>query len=178
MRSPKEAIAWAAYQSRYSTYNWYRQCLKFARSCYGVAAKYATAGEAYAHTRYRHTSWPPPAGALVWWTKIGQAGHVALSDGKGNCWSTDIRRVGKVDLVPIVTIERSWGIKYRGWTEDINDVRVWSPPQVVPAQPASGWATFHANGSAHGVLPTLDEAIAHVKDMAFKEGGASLRRTT
>jgi len=57
----------------------------------------------------------PPVNAPVYWG--GGQGHVALSDGQGGVWSTDILRPGKVDNVPLNQITLQWGKPYLGWAE-------------------------------------------------------------
>lgn len=109
-------------------------CLQRVRILYGVAAKYPDAAKAWHYTVHKHTDGSvPPRGALVWWTG-GSAdhGHVALSTGGGWCWSTDIKRPGYFDLVPTADIARKWGMKYVGWSEDINGVRVIRVPLNTP----------------------------------------------
>jgi len=107
--------------------NWFGWCLVFVRRCFNVGALYGSAEKAYLRTDFKHgTSGTPPLGVPVWWTNGGD-GHVAISTGDGNCFSTDIKRHGKVDLVAISFITRKWGQNYRGWSEDINGVRIWRP---------------------------------------------------
>lgn len=127
IRTGKEAIAWAVKESANESRNWQGLCLMFVRSCFNVAARYPSAETGYYNTTKRHTSWPPPAGVPVWWTN-GRYGHIAISTGDGYCWSTDWLRPGQVDRAPIRSITTQWGQNYRGWTEDINGVTVWSPP--------------------------------------------------
>jgi len=64
----------------------------------------------------------PPAGAIALWTG-GSSGHghasvVAGRRGGGPMiLSTDIRRKGKVDVVPLNEISARWGLKYEGWAK-------------------------------------------------------------
>jgi len=99
-------------------------CLKFVRTRYPVAVKYPHAASAWSRTKLRRTG-TPPAGAPVWWTGGSRGyGHVAISAGGGYCYSTDIPGRGRVGKIAISALTRSWGQTYRGWSEDINDVRV------------------------------------------------------
>lgn len=90
-----------------------------------------TAAEAFAYEAAKnpdptHGWYNPPAGVPVFWSGgSAGAGHVAISDGKGNVWSTDIERSGKWDLVPVADIHARWGLKYLGWSERLNGVRVY-----------------------------------------------------
>ena len=122
------AIAEAANASR----DWTGWCLKFVRIMLGVAASYPSAIAAWNGAQYKHTTGTPPKGVPVFW-RIGEFGHIALSDGGGYCYSTDILRRGEVDRVPIAKIRSRWGATYLGWTEDLNSVRVYAPPASKPA---------------------------------------------
>jgi hypothetical protein len=74
----------------------------------------------------------------VWWLGGSHGfGHVALSDGGGYVWSTDVLRPGKVDRVTAASITHNWGLSYVGWSEDINGERVYVPP-VNPSNPDGG----------------------------------------
>ncbi len=50
--------------------------------------------------------------------------HVAISAGNGWCWSTDILRPGRWDRVRIDDLAKRWNMKYLGWSETLNGVRV------------------------------------------------------
>lgn len=59
-----------------------------------------------------------PAGALMFWG--GNAdGHVAISDGNGGIYSTDISGQGTVSHVPSSEISSKWGLQYLGWSPPI-----------------------------------------------------------
>lgn len=136
-RVARQAVRWAEQQTDCSTpppgkTSWKGYCLVFVRSCYGINARYPDAEEAFFQSEFKHgTRHTPPPGVPVWWTNGGY-GHVALSAGHGYCYSTDFRRSGFVDKVAITAITRGWGQRYRGWTEDINGIDVWSPRRPVP----------------------------------------------
>ena len=66
-----------------------------------------------------------PRGVPFWWSGgSDDNGHVAPTIGSAACWSTDIKRIGFYDLVPLARIHDQWGLTPLGWTEDINGVRV------------------------------------------------------
>jgi hypothetical protein len=134
LRIGSAAIAWAVGQNRRPMRNWNRDCLMFTRMCFNVGPLYPTAESGYFHTRYRHPTGTPPPGVPVWWTD-GRQGHVALSAGGGYVWTNDYKRKGKIDKVPIAQITRAWGKRYRGWSEDINGVRVYKAPVKPPVAP-------------------------------------------
>ena len=114
--------------------DWFRLCLVFVRTCFRVAALHPSAEKAYKRTEFKHgTGGTPPLGVPVWWTNGGD-GHVAISTGDGSCFSTDIKRHGQIDKVAISFITRKWGATYRGWSEDVNGVRIYRPNSL--AKPA------------------------------------------
>ena len=130
-RSAKDAIAWGRAQITNPSQNWYRRCLVFVRSCFGVAAKYGSAGAAWDNAVHKHRTSNPadiPAGVPVFWETSGEFDHVALSTGNGRCLSNDFRRDGRIDEVLINDITRGWNAPLLGWTEDLNGVRVYTPP--------------------------------------------------
>jgi hypothetical protein len=65
----------------------------------------------------------------VWWTG-GTFGHVAISAGGGYVISTDWPSAGNVGRVSIATLTDRWNKTYRGWSEDINEVKVFVTPTV------------------------------------------------
>lgn len=62
-----------------------------------------------------------PRGWPIYWSG-GSAGHghIAISAGGGFCWSTDIKRPGRFDLVRVERIRDQWGLTLLGWTNDLN----------------------------------------------------------
>ena len=127
-----EPFKFAQREHKRRSRDWSGWCLVFVRSCFGVAARYPSATSAWQHAEHRHRTTDPdaiPRGVPVFWTGGSQGfGHVALSRGDGTCWTTDLIRPGHVDVAPIAEVQRRWGMPLVGWTEDINGVRVWSPP--------------------------------------------------
>lgn len=97
---------------------WKGLCLAFVRTCWGFPPTgIFDANEAWRMTVRKRTRGTPPPGAPIFWA-VGKHGHIALSAGDGRCYSNDIRRSGRIDLVPISEITRKWGARYRGWSED------------------------------------------------------------
>lgn len=103
-------------------------CLKYVRTCFGIASKYPSAISAWNNAKHRHgpTS-AVPVGVPVFF-RGGRYGHVAISVGNGKCRSTDYPRRGVVSEVAISTLAKNWNYPYIGWTEDLNGVRVYTPP--------------------------------------------------
>lgn len=124
------SVARAMGESVHPSQNWSGMCLKFTRTCLGVGALHASAFEAWraaggALGANTHTLLAAPAGVPVFWSGGPHGyGHVAIADGQGYVWSSDILRAGKVDRVAISKIHDKWGLKYLGWSETLNGVRV------------------------------------------------------
>jgi hypothetical protein len=158
-RSAQSALGWAKAQRSFHT----GMCLKFVRTCYNVQPKYATAAIAWRKTRYRHRS-TPPKGVPVWWTGGSRGfGHIAISDGGGYVISTDTGGKGRVGRTSIKHITRAWGQTYRGWTEDINGVRVYLPSTSKPSAPildASEVATMFRRGTRSNAVLIIQRALA------------------
>lgn len=112
---------------------WRNLCLKRVRTLLGIPAKYPSAIIAWTHVARadRHPGKQPPRGVPVFW-RGGKYGHVALSDGGGWCFSTDIKRRGRLDRVRIDLVTQRWGYDYLGWTETLNGVRVYEPERRRP----------------------------------------------
>ncbi len=173
----ERALERAAAQSKSGPTFGKDECLIRVRKLYGADAigdfdgdGSADAEDGWKATKHRHPA--PlqldaiPAGVPLWWGG-GSAdhGHVAISAGRGMCWSTDIRRTGRFDLVPIAEITREWGLPFLGWTEDINGVRVYDPPPSTskekPVPAPNHVQKFHLEAAA--ALTSLDRAISEFK---------------
>lgn len=139
-RTPEQAIQRARFLSRVFTPPYpLGMCKKFVRETYDVASDGTPdAIGAWNRAKHRHAQTDPmriPRGVPVFW-RGGRHGHVALSAGDGFCWSTDIERRGYPDRVDIRLIAQQWGMELLGWTEDIDGVRVFTPPP--PPPPSKG----------------------------------------
>jgi len=131
--TPAEAIEEARLGVIRGTFWGVGQCLKTVRGYYDVGSKYGTAASSWFAADHKHFSndgRDAPRGAPVWWTGgTSGAGHVAISVGGGLCISTDWKRSGRADYAAINDITSFWGLDYKGWTREVNDVVVWRPRQ-------------------------------------------------
>ena len=109
-------------------------CLFYVQECFGIAAGQPgvilspDAFGAWKAAKVKHPETNPvkiPRGYPMFWSG-GRAGHghIAISAGDGFCWSTDIKRVGFFDRVPVTQIHAQWGLTLLGWTEDLEGVTV------------------------------------------------------
>lgn len=130
-RTGGNAVSYAKSQAERRVYWRPGLCLKFSRTCFNVAAKYPDAKTAWHNAKHRHPPGQkrPPAATLVFF-RIGVHWHVAPSVGNGNIATTDFPILGYIGVVPIIALEREWNCVMEGWTEDVNDVRVWQPPRL------------------------------------------------
>lgn len=105
-------------------------CLKNVRLAFAVPGRYPDAYSAWRGAGgtagpNTHTALPAPKNVPVFWSGGAHGyGHVAISAGGGMCWTTDMPHRGKFTLVPITQIHARWGLKYLGWSETLNGVRV------------------------------------------------------
>lgn len=115
-----QAIAFAQAQVDKRTSGWYRRCLAFCGTCYGIPFT----GTAYAIDMWdqvpaaiRHASATGiPAGALLVYRTKERAGHIALYAGDGQVYSNDIKGNGYIARVPFNDlVSGTWRLQYVGW---------------------------------------------------------------
>ena len=85
-------------------------CLHTCREAWGLPGGQPSAAEQWQSipTNHRHTG-AAPLGAPVFWTGGTHGyGHVAISDGNGSVWSTDLPVPAHVGLVPVHSVVTSW----------------------------------------------------------------------
>jgi hypothetical protein len=121
-RTREQVVTWARVQSRRRTTGWRGLCLKFSRMAAGAAGGVRNADLAWARAEFKHTTGTPPRGTFVYW-RGGRHGHVAVSAGDGDCYSSDYPVRDRIGWCRIDAIGRAWGYQLRGWSEDINGVR-------------------------------------------------------
>lgn len=167
---PLEAIANARTEADTASRNWAGYCLMFVRTTLGVGRRYNSAIEAWNAAKVKHRNDDnPPAGVPVFW-RIGKFGHIALSDGDGYVWSTDIKRRGKVDRVKLSYVHERWGADYLGWTEDVNDKRVYTPtPAWSPKDGFPGVEAFKL-GKSHPAVKVMGEMLKAAGYDRFNDG--------
>lgn len=131
-RTPEQAIHWTT--TRGGIPGGAGWCKRETRSAYGVPSDGSSdASEAWRRTKHRHTGTAPPRGAIVWWTggRSGH-GHVAISLGDGRIRTTDLPTSGRWGTAQLSDPVRLWGLRYEGWSEDIDGVRVFFLPKPKP----------------------------------------------
>lgn len=121
MPTPVDPQAYALAQSEHPTDNWYRKCQTFVRQALGYNQGVPHGGTAREMYNYSslvgaiHKDRNPPPNVPVYFNTKGSDGHVALSDGAGNVWTTDYPNAGGIGLVPIDDLEKKWNAPYLGW---------------------------------------------------------------
>jgi hypothetical protein len=122
-------------------------CDNFCANMYGFTASGYV--DAVAHWRslagpQRHAGdTAVPAGMLAFWD--GGHGHVAVSAGNGDVWSTDIAGAGTVARVPLSRIAADWGKPYLGWGLPVFQGIPWSEDVI---------KGYDVSGFQPGVFPT------------------------
>lgn len=139
MRTFVQAKAFAVHEHQQArAEGWLNMSQMFARQCVGATPFGVTAREAFnsAPATTRHTSSPPPAGAIAYYGRPDQgSGHAAFVVEGGRVWSTDILRPGRVDRVDWDVFVPEWGLAYRGWIDTC-------PAGPLPVQPGGDLASY------------------------------------
>ena len=134
-----DPFAYARKEHENRSRDWTGWCAVFTRSAFGQPAigdydgdGAADAEDMWKAAKHKHPETNPariPRAVPIFWAGgAGDHGHAAISVGNSLMWSTDLKRTGYVDLVPIDDVRRKWGLTLLGWTEDLNGVRVYTPP--------------------------------------------------
>lgn len=142
-------------------------CLRYTRGWYAIPSKYGRADTAWSYAIGKHYSATGiPVGAPVFWTG-GSAGHIAIMSTGGYIVSTDAPTRGRIGLVPLSWPAQRWGLRFAGWAEGFNGVRIpglppaVSPPPVAPP-PAGGAVVNCANlhyGATNADVIDLQRAL-------------------
>jgi hypothetical protein len=143
----KNAINWAS--ARIGDQGWYALCQKFVRMALGAGPGYPSAIAAWGGAKYKHgisNKNAVPAGVPVYWGG-GQFGHVALSTGGGHIISTDFPTSGRIGASTISALTSAWHKPLLGWTEDINNKRIYGLPGLATGGFTlnDGYAQLHAD---------------------------------
>lgn len=138
-RSVTDALAWTTHQGRFKA----GMCKMMCRLAYNVPSDGSPdATAAWGRTKHRGTG-PAPKGALHWWTggRSGH-GHVAIdaTGGSTRIRTTDLPSSGQFGTMPLDAPARLWGLRYVGWSRDIDGVLV----VPYPPKPASRLAQLRA----------------------------------
>ncbi len=101
-------------------------CLWYTQEWIQSPHMYPDATAQWNAAKYKHAGdRNPPAGAPVSWTGGSKGhGHSALSLGGGRIRTIDQQSSGKTSDTDLDEIERDWGLTYKGWHEDLGDVRL------------------------------------------------------
>lgn len=132
--SPAEAVAAAAQQSAHPTLNLKGLCDHAVALWYGLDHSGQPSARQHWLNIPSSRKYPGathfPEGALVFYGVVSSGyGHVAIADGKGFIWSTDILRAGKVDRVPWRLVYTKWGLPLLGWSDPVFP-GLWSGPRL------------------------------------------------
>jgi hypothetical protein len=132
MRPIEGAQSFAEYNRSKNIGGWHNQCQRFVRSCVGAGVWAPSARLAFnaIPAQHKHTSFPPPPGSIAYYGSASKGnGHTAFASSQhGYVYSNDIRRDGKIDLVPWNVFASVWGMNYRGWID-------WTPSGPIDLKP-------------------------------------------
>lgn len=160
--TPSQAIAWAKKQSR----GYMGLCLVFVRNCYGIAAKYPSAAEAWKHAQHKHgPSTDIPIGAPVFFSTPATAyGHVALYLGGGK-YRTNYSAKGTVVTATLGKGAMA-GMTLLGWSEDLNGARVLPAPSAAVGPGKHKITSGETLGGIAAKYGTTAKALAKINGIA------------
>jgi hypothetical protein len=127
-------------------------CLIAVHTLAGAPSGTSTATQAWHNAKHKHPGSFGPAGTFEYWTGGSKGyGHIAISLGLINgahyCVSTDVRRVGRQDIVRTASIAANWTLLHHaGYAEDVNGVWIkpaHPAPPAKPHKPPTLWAAGH-----------------------------------
>lgn len=165
--TPDEAIDYCSRQSKNGPQFGVGLCKRMCRTAYAVPSDGSrSAAEAWTRTdqRLNVAGSLAPRGALLWWTGgSGDYGHVAIADGKGGAWSTDILRPGFFDHVPFAEFGKRWpSLRWAGVSRDIDGVTVVPVPATEkPIVPV--------------LLPTIDDCMVTLERFASRSSNPAAK---
>jgi hypothetical protein len=125
-------------------------CLMQTRENPGVPAHDYTPGngrdpwaiEAWEHAHFRHLETNPakipPHVTVFYRGASGRPGHVVWGIGEARCVGTDIPGAGDYKVYDLLAPVRLWGMTLLGWTEDLNEYRIWEKPVTPPKKKSRG----------------------------------------
>lgn len=155
-----------AYQAR-GSYCQPGYCLRYTRGWYGIPSKYGRADTAWFNAIGKHyTSSGIPVGAPVFWVG-GSAGHIAIMSTGGYIISTDAPTNSRIGMVPLSWPAQRWGLRFAGWAEGFNGVRIpglggaVAPPPPADTRPTVSCANLHYGAKNADVIDLQRALNAH-----------------
>lgn len=110
-------------------------CLNYARRVFSIDSKYLTAWKSWENSdQHKDRNYPKGVAVPLWFSYyIGSEnyGHVVIAvPGKGLYSSPYKSSQTHAVLSSIFEVERIYGVKYAGWSTEINDVKVAKPDTI------------------------------------------------
>lgn len=160
----------------------YGMCLKWSRTMAGIPAKYDDAITCAHHSALHKGT--PPRGTFVYFRNrgSGEHGHICISAGDDNVYSTDIEESNHVDRVTIRRIETKWNMEFIGWSDECNDRVLEKEPAPAPKAKLivslrAVQAAFRKGAGADPALDIGDNDIEQVQQALNKRFRADLAIT-
>ena len=179
-RNVAEALTWAEAQINNTQDDWTRKCDGFTARTYG----WAFSGERNASSHWldipqalHKTLGERQPGDLLYWGRLPSDGHIAIvADNVDLIYSNDIKRRGRIDLVPYTSISFLWGMKYTGCSGPVYPRaggQTTVPPLIPNATPTVSWAAL-MNAKARRTYSldvlTMQRALADVAGLDYSSG--------
>lgn len=121
VRTVRGAIEWGRRQMAERVAAYRGLCLMFVRMCFNVDPLYPDAITAWENADHRRVCTPAEAQrGHAGFFRGGEHGHVVLTLGNGRCLTNDTGAPGTINVAMIADIERAWGYRFLGTTNDVN----------------------------------------------------------
>lgn len=137
-------------------------CLVYVRNVFDVAAYYGSAIDAWNNAQFKHPGdRNPPAAVPLHFASPSPYDHITFGGDPAigevtTTFNDDVRRYTGDG---ISAVERDFDAQYLGWSEDLNEVRVWSAPDpgpgpdpVPPPPPEEDVSTYFEATSSDGPI--------------------------
>jgi hypothetical protein len=136
-RTPAQAIQVMKDRDARNETGWQGLCLKSCRTAYDLPGGWSEADVWWdsCPDEYKHPwSDAPPFGMPIYW-RIGEYGHIALSNGDGTIYGTDLPTNDQIGHCSIDLPRTKWGAKPVGWANWLNGQVLPYDGNTVPNDP-------------------------------------------
>lgn len=135
--------------ANYNTQDWAGYCLRFTQSVFGAPVKYPTAWVAWMNQTGKHENRSMPnVDVPIWFESWGTYNGITQNWGHASVYQASTGRVfsspgsgyGNKWFASIAEAERQWGMRYVGWSENLNGMQIvsWTSDPTPSPTPEPG----------------------------------------